>query len=203
MSQEIIQTQMPILPRRDGEMADEDVAIWTRIFELYHPVMVAFATRVGVRENAEVVAISVRVKLLDALKQGRDERRPGSSFRRRIKTMICNAMNDLCRREKARGEGRDIEPNEAAVGSQTSLERNVDEFLNELWVKSCQEAAVKCVLGNSAISQQTKDIYRSYVLDGRPIDEVAMTFGVSVKLVSQVKTRVDRMISAMMAEYGE
>ena len=49
--------------------------------------------------------------------------------------------------------------------------------------------------GKTALAQKSKDVYRSYVIDERPIDEVAAAFGIPNNSVSQIKTRVERMIA--------
>ena len=43
----------------------------------------------------------------------------------------------------------------------------------------------------------------SVVKEERPIGDVAAAFGLSRNAVSQIKTRVERMIAAIEAEYGE
>jgi len=194
---------MTILRRLAVEKTGEDEATWARFFELYYPAMVTFASRVGACESAEDVVQNVLVKLVDVLKHGRYERRSGTSFRSYVKTLIRNALNDLYRREKVRGYGQKVELNEAIAEDLASSDRGVGELLDEQWAKSCREASVRHVLERSAMSSQAKAIYRAYVLEDRPIDEVAKAFGVSKNVVSQVKTRIERMVSAKMAEYGE
>jgi predicted DNA-binding protein YlxM (UPF0122 family) len=51
------------------------------------------------------------------------------------------------------------------------------------------------VLTRTALAQRSKDVYRAYVLEEKPIGEVAKAFGVSRNVVSQTKTRVDAMIA--------
>lgn len=51
------------------------------------------------------------------------------------------------------------------------------------------------MLTKTALSQKSRDIYRRYVVEERPIGEVAAEFGVPRNAVSQVKTRVERMIA--------
>lgn len=203
MSQEFIQTQMTILRRLAVEKTGEDEATWARFFELYYPAMVAFATHIGACESAEDVVQNVLVKLVDVLKHGRYERQPGIPFRGYVKTMIRNAFSDLYRREKSRGYGLKVELDEAVAEDLASSDRDVGEVLDEQWAKSCHEAAVNHVLEKSAMSLQAKAIYRAYVLEDRPIGEVAKEFGVPKNSVSQVKTRVERMISAKMAEFAD
>jgi len=52
-------------------------------------------------------------------------------------------------------------------------------------------------LTKTALSKQTKDIYRAYVIEELPIKEVTKRFGVSENVVSQAKTRVGKMIAAL------
>ena len=203
MSSEFIRTQLTILRRLAVEKTGEDEATWARFFELYYPAMVAFATHIGAKESAEDVVQDVLVKLVDVLKHGRYDRRPCVSFHSYVKAMIRNTLNDLYRREKARGAGLKVELNEAIVEDMESSDPGVGELLDEQWAWSCYESAVRHVLEKSAMSPQSKAVYRAYVLDERPLDEVAKEFGVSKNMVSQIKTRVERMVSAKLAEFGD
>ena len=45
--------------------------------------------------------------------------------------------------------------------------------------------------------------YRAYVLEERPIGEVAKAFGVPNNSVSQIKTRVERMIADYEAMFAD
>ena len=63
------------------------------------------------------------------------------------------------------------------------------------------EAGVDWTLAKTELSVQSKAVYRAYVIEGRPIGEVAAKFGISRNSVSQIKTRVERMIAAVEAEF--
>ena len=71
------------------------------------------------------------------------------------------------------------------------------------WRLARRQAAVEHVLTKTALSEKSKAIYRAYVLEERPIEEVAAAFGVPNNTVSQTKTRVARMIAAHEALLGE
>ena len=71
------------------------------------------------------------------------------------------------------------------------------------WRLARHAAAVEHALTKTALSAQSKAVYRAYVLEERPIGDVAAAFGLSRNAVSQIKTRVERMIAAIEAEYGE
>ena len=71
------------------------------------------------------------------------------------------------------------------------------------WRMALHESAVEHVLTKTALAEQSKKVYRAYALQGRPIDEVAAEFGIAKNYVSQIKTRVDRMVAAVEERYGE
>ena len=53
------------------------------------------------------------------------------------------------------------------------------------------------------MKQQSRQIYRAYVLEDRPIDEVSATFGVTPEIIYKVKNRVNKMIEAVEMEYAD
>ena len=202
MSQEFVKTQMTLLQRIAMEKTGEDVATWARFFELYYPAMVAFARGLGGYDNAEDVTSEVLVKLVDVLRHGRYERQPGKSFRAYLKTLIRNQLNDLYRKEKARGLGRKVELTDQIKEEVSGEDQDFALKLDMDWAIACQNAAIEHVLTKTALSEQSKSVYREYVIKGRPVGEVAKEFGISKNMVSQTKTRIERMISAIIAEYG-
>jgi len=202
MSQEFVQTQVTLLQRIAMEKTGEDEATWARFFELYYPAMVVFARGIGGSEHAEDIAQDVLVKLVDVLRNGRYERQPGKSFRAFLKTMIRNHLRDLYRREKVRGYGRLVPLTEAITEDVAADERDIGAAMDADWARACNDAAVEHVLTHTALAAQSKAVYREYAVQGQPLDEVARAFGISKNLVSQIKTRVDKMVAAVAAEYG-
>ena len=202
MSQEFVRTQVTLLQRIAMEKTGEDEATWARFFELYYPAMVAFAKGIGGNNNAEDVASEVLVKLVDVLRHGKYERQSGKSFRGYVKTLVRNQMSDLYRKEKARGLGLKVELSDQIKEEVAGENQDLVAELDMEWVKACQNAAIQHVLTKTALSEQSKSVYREYVVKERPIGDVAKEFGISKNMVSQTKTRIDRMISAIIAEYG-
>ena len=202
MNHEFVRTQMTLLQRIAIEKTGEDEATWARFFELYYPAMVFFAKGLGGYDNAEDVASEVLVKLVDVLRHGKYERQPGKSFRAYVKTLIRNQLNDLYRKEKARGLGLKVELTDQIKEEVAGEDQDFALKLDTEWAEACQSAAVEHVLTKTALSEQSKSVYREYVVKGRPIDDVANEFGISKNVVSQIKTRIERMISAIAAEYG-
>jgi len=202
MGHEFKPTSVTLLQRLAVEKTGEDEATWVRFWELYQPAMLMFAQGIGGGENSEDIVQDVLAKLVDVLKHGKYERKDGTLFRSYLKTLIRRQLIDVYRREKARGYGRNVELTEAVVEDAAAAEKEVGGELDADWAKACHAAAVEHVLTKTALAQQSKDIYRAYAIEGRPVGEVAKAFGVSKNLVSQIKTRVDRMIESQLSEYG-
>ena len=53
------------------------------------------------------------------------------------------------------------------------------------------------------MKQQSREIYRAYVLENRTIEDVSTAFGVSSDIIYKVKNRVNKMIEAVELEYAE
>jgi hypothetical protein len=53
------------------------------------------------------------------------------------------------------------------------------------------------------MKQQSRDVYRAYVIENRPIEEVSATFGVTPDIIYKIKNRVSKMIEAVEMEYAE
>ena len=71
------------------------------------------------------------------------------------------------------------------------------------WRLARRRAAVEWALTKTALSAQSKAVYRSYVIDERPIGGVAAEFKNPRNSVSQIKTRAERLVSAIESEYGD
>ena len=83
---------------------------------------------------------------------------------------------------------------EPSVGSVTAA------VIDAKWRLARRKAAVEWALTRTALSAQSKAVYRAYVVEERPIGEVAAEFNIPRNSVSQIKTRVERMIAAIEAE---
>lgn len=203
MSSEFVQTQVTLLQRIAMEKTGEDEASWARFFELYYPAMVAFAKGLGGYGNSEDIASEVLVKLVDVLRHGKYERQSGKPFRAYVKTLIRNQLADLYRKEKSRGLGLKVELTDQVKEEVVGAGQDFTAELDVEWAKACQNAAIQHILTKTALGEQSKSVYREYAVRGRPIGDVAKEFGISKNMVSQTKTRIDRMVSAIIAEYGD
>ena len=71
------------------------------------------------------------------------------------------------------------------------------EAFEEKWRQAQFKALLDHVFNRTALSDQSRAIYRAYALEGGDVHEVAGRFGVTPEVVRQVKSRVNRMIAAL------
>jgi RNA polymerase sigma-70 factor (ECF subfamily) len=187
-------TPVTMLARMAARVTGESEAGWVRFFELYEPVIKKFAEFAGAKRDSEDVVQDVFVKLVEVFRRGGYNPEKGK-FRSYLSIMIRREVINRWQKAKVRGEGchvsidNDDSPLEVAVPSETAA------ILDAKWRLAQHAAAVEHILTKTAIAQKSKDIYREYVIKERPIGEVAKEFGVPNNSVSQIKTRVERMIA--------
>ena len=166
-----------------------DEAGWTRLFELYAPAIRAFAEERGSEDESEDVVQEIFMRLVEVLRDGRVKvGGDAGKFRRYLATLVRNELVSRWRKRMARGEGASVSLDDPGAGVEASVD-------------SGRKAAVEWALTKTALSAQSKAVYRAYVMDERPIGEVAAEFNIPRNSVSQIKTRVERMIAAIESEF--
>lgn len=188
----------------------EDGAAWVRFWDTYSSAIRAFAARKGGEENADDIMMAVLGKLVTVLRSGQYVREKGA-FHSYLSTMILNEVHMLRRKEMVRqvdkrvsidapicaGSGDD----ELTIGDALPGEEFSPEAMDDDWRQAVLASAKEHVLTKTALSQRDKDVYREYVQESRPIEEVAEKYRISRNLVSQIKTRIDRRIVAVGQEF--
>lgn len=176
----------------------QDSAVWNRFWDLYAPAMRAFAVFKGGEANADDIVMTVLAKLVEVLRRGQFDPAKGS-FHSYLATMIYNEVHMQHRKDEVRRTDAHVPLDEtlteglAAPDSQP-LDTDAD------WQRAILAAAVEHVLTKTALSERDRAVYRLYVQEGRPIEEVAETFRLSRNNVSQIKTRIERRIAAIGRE---
>ena len=181
-----------------------DEAGWTRLFELYAPAIKAFAEERGGEGESEDVVQEIFMRLVEVLRDGRVKiGGDAGKFRRYLATLVRNELVSRWRRRTARGEDVRVSFDDPGAGIEVSVDSDAAAIVDVKWRLARRKAAVEWVLTKTALSAQSKAVYRAYVLDERPISEVAAAFGIPRNSVSQIKTRVERLIAAIETEYGD
>lgn len=195
------ETSATLLVKLAAQVTGEDEANWMRFADLYVPAMRDFARGHGDPSQADDVVQEVLARLVAVFRGNRFQVRDGvGNFRAYLATMIRNELYAAFRKEQARGGGRTVPLDEADL---VDSGESVTAALDLEWAAARHRAAVEHALTKTLLSKQNREIYRAYVLEERDIDDVARAFGVPRNQVSQVKTRVGRMIAALEAELGD
>ena len=181
-----------------------DEAGWTRLFELYAPAIKAFAEERGGEGESEDVVQEIFMRLAEVLREGRVKvGGDAGKFRRYLATLVRNELVSRWRRRVSRGEGLRVSLDDPGAGIEATVDSDAATIVDVKWRLARRKAAEEWVLTKTALSAQSKAVYRAYVLDERPIGEVAAEFGIPRNSVSQIKTRVERLIAAVETEYGD
>ena len=176
-----------------------DEAHWVRFWDLYAPAMRQFAVWKGGEKNADDIVMKVLEKLVDVLRQGKYDPKAGR-FHSYLATMISNEVHMQHRKDEVRRQEDHVTIDSGM--SETLLDGGADaaEQLDADWQRAVVAAAVEHVLTKSALSDRDRKVYRAYVQENKPIEQVASEFGITRNLVSQIKTRIERRIAAIGRE---
>ncbi len=194
------ETSATLLAKLAAQVTGEDEANWVRFADLYVPAMRDFARSRGDCDADDIVQ-EVLAGLVAVFRGNRFSIREGKgNFRAYLAKMIRSRLYMAYRRERSRGLGRTVEIDDAELSVPAD---SVTAGLDAEWAAARHRAAVEHVLTKTLVSDLNKNLYRAYVLEERPIDEVVRLFGVTRNQVSQAKTRIGRMVDAIEAEFGD
>ena len=187
-------TPVTLIARMAAQVTGEDEAGWVRFFDLYQPVIRHFARAAGAKTDEEDVAQDVLLKLVEVFRNGVYTPDKGR-FRSYLAAITRREVINRWQKAQARAEGRHVSLDDEDAPLELSVPPEAAAILDAKWRLAQHTAAMEHVLTRTALAQKSKDIYRAYVLEEKPIGEVAKAFGVSRNVVSQTKTRVDAMIA--------
>ena len=170
-----------------------DQAEWNRFFALYYPVMVEFARARGAGDDSEDVVQEVLADLVKVFQAGRYVRGKGQ-FKSYLATMLRNELISRFRRmqAKSRVDGWAGAPRTPPAAPPAAP--SADDM--PAWNLARHRAAVEHVLTRTAISEQSRRIYRELLATGDNCAKVARRMNLPSATVRQVKSRVSRMIAA-------
>ena len=206
-------TSLTLLQKLAVEVTGGNEASWVRFFGLYTPAIRRFVEWNDHTHDPDDVVQEVYLKLVDIIRSGKYD--PDKArFRTFLALLIRRELITLYRRDQSRGgdgnisldamqetdeDGRTRTP----AAPELSVPAVQGDELDLSWAKAKHEAAVEHVLTKVAMKQQSRDIYRAYVLENRSVEDVSTKFGVSADIIYKVKNRVNKMIEAVEEEYAE
>ena len=176
----------------------DDTAVWLEFVELYTPPLRHFIRSINQTLSAADIEDAVQeifVRLTEVLREGGIDRTKGR-FRDYLAAMTRRLLVDRYRAEQSRLAALDRAVN--PVRDQMTLtDGDPGSLVDAAWQVVVRKAAIEHVLTATAVSEQSKRVYRAVVLEQRPLKEVAAGFGISYAAAKQIKSRLDRAVVAV------
>ena len=193
-------TSLTLLHKLAVEVTGGNEAAWVRFFDLYTPAIRRFVEWNDHVHDPDDVVQEVYLKLVEIIRTGKynpDRAR----FRTFLALLIRRQLITLYRQDQARHVADSCSIDD--LTEELSVPSDQREQIDLSWARAKHEAAIEHVLTKVAMKQQSRDIYRAYVIEERSVEDVATTFGVTPDIIYKVKNRVNKMIEAVEAEYAE
>ena len=177
----------------------DDAAVWLEFVELYTPPLRHFIRSVNQSLSAADVDDAVQevfIRLTEVLREGGIDRTKGR-FRDYLAATTRRLLVDRYRAEQSRLAALDRAANPVR-NRVTLVDGDPGALVDAAWQVAVRKAAVEHVLTATAVSEQSKRVYRAVVLDQRPLKEVAAEFGITYAAAKQIKSRLDRAVEAVV-----
>jgi RNA polymerase sigma factor (sigma-70 family) len=189
---------MTLLKKIAVQVTGEREAAWVRFFGLYEPAIKRFVAWHDSSHDPDDVVQDIFLKLVNVVQSGGYDSSKGS-FRAFLATMIRRHLVSLYRKDQARGAGLHVDIDDV----EPSVSADVAEQIDLKWRMARHQSAIEHVLTKTAISAQSRDIYRAYVEEERSLDEVAAQFGVAKAVIYKIKSRVEQMAAIIEEEFAD
>lgn len=191
-------TSQTLLQKLAAQITGERESAWVRFFGLYEPAIKRFVTYHDSDHDPEDVAQEIFLKLVNVVKSGGYSPAKGR-FRAFLATMIRRHLVSLYRKDQARGAGMFVDIDEVEL----TVPPDVAEQIDAKWRMARHQSAIEHVLTKTAISAQSRAIYRAYVEDEMPLEEVSVRFGVTKTAIYKIKSRVEQMAAIVEEEFED
>ena len=192
------QTSMTLLQKIAVQITGEREAAWVRFFDLYTPAIRRFVEWHDSTHDPDDIVQDIYIKLVDVVQTGKYDSSKGT-FRSFLATMIRNHLISLYRKEASRGAGMHVNVDDMEIPVQADAALAIDAK----WQLARHQSAIEHVLTKTAMTAQTRDIYKAYVLEERPVEEVEAKYNVSKNYIYKIKSRIEKMAAIIERELGD
>ena len=186
---------------REARSGVDDVA-WARFVDMYGPVVHHLVRLLspGISDaDTDDAVQDVFVKLVNILRSGAYDSAKGK-FRTYLSTLVRRLLIDRYREAAARRLGRQVELDAA---EQIGIDDDPGAWMDAKWRVACRMAAERRVMEESALSEQSRDVWRLLTREGLSVKEVAKRLGMPANTVSKVKCRVETLIDNVLKMYSK
>ena len=190
-------TSLELLKRLAAEVTGRYDASWERFFALYTPAIRRFVELNDSTHDPDDVVQDVYLQLVKVLRAGKYKPEK-ARFRTFLAMLIRRQLISLYRKENARGRVNFVPFEE--LESDPIVDPSQGEELDLCWARARHDAVVSHILTKTALSDQSKRVYKAFLSGGKTLKEIAAENGISENLVRQIKFRVDKRIEILEEE---
>ena len=184
---------------REARSGVDDVA-WARFVDMYGPVVHHLVRLLspGISDaDTDDAVQDVFVKLVKILRSGTYDSAKGK-FRTYLSTLVRRLLVDRYREAAARRRDRQVEI-KAAEG--IAVEDDPGTWMDAKWRIACRIAAERRVMEESALAEQSREVWRLLSVEGLAVKDAARRLGIPSNTVSKTKRRIETRIAAVLALY--
>ena len=184
---------------REARSGVDDVA-WARFVDMYGPVVHHLVRLLspGISDaDTDDAVQDVFVKLVDILRSGAYDPAKGK-FRTYLSTLVRRLLIDRYREAVARRRDRQVE---IEVAEEIAVADDPGAWMDAKWRIACRMAAERRVMEESALAEQSREVWRLLSVDGLSVKEAARRLGFPSNTVSKTKRRIETRIAAVLALY--
>ncbi len=183
------------LLRKMAQVSDEDERAWAQFVELYTPVMRAYfqMERIVSESDVDDLVQDCFIRLVKIIRDNAYDR-SRSKFRTFLSSIMRHILIDRYRHLQTK---KSLQTDSIDKQELLSPSPDAAEQFDLRWRIALRKSILDHIFTNTALSPLHRDIYRAYVIDGVPSREVSTRFGVTEMVVRQVKSRINRMATAL------
>ena len=186
---------------REARSGVDDVA-WARFVDMYGPVVYHLVRLLspGISDaDTDDAVQDVFVKLVNILRSGAYDSAKGK-FRTYLSTLVRRLLIDRYREAAARRRDRQVALDAA---EQVGVDDDPGAWMDAKWRVACRMAAERRVMEESALSEQSRAVWRLLAREGLSVKEAAKRLGMSPNTVSKVKCHIETLIDNVVKMYGK
>ena len=184
---------------REARSGVDDVA-WARFVDMYGPVVHHLVRLLspGISDaDTDDAVQDVFVKLVNILRSGAYDSEKGK-FRTYLSTLVRRLLVDRYREAVARRRDRQVELDAA---EQIGIDDDPGAWMDAKWRIACRMAAERRVMEESALAEQSREVWRLLSVEGLAVKDAARRLGIPSNTVSKTKRRIETRIAAVLALY--
>ena len=177
-----------------------DDAAWARFVDMYGPVVHHLVRLLspGISDaDTDDAVQDVFVKLVGILRSGAYDPKK-ARFRTYLSSLARRLLIDRYRADAARRKDLMVD---IGAAEPMPVVDDPGEWMDAKWRVACRIAAERRVMEESAISEQSREVWRLLSCEGLSVKDAAKRLGIPSNTVSKVKCRVEAQIASVFAMY--